>query len=89
VGWDGETGDRLQIAGWRLDRAVARLEGRIARRLARAEAVAEERGRLAAELKATRARARELEAAGAAAATALDRAIVQIHEVLAEQAARA
>jgi Domain of unknown function (DUF4164) len=85
---DSVSGSPIQVAGWRLDRAVAKLEGRIARRLARAEALAEDRERLAADLKATRARAQELEAAGAAAAAALDRAINQINEVLAEQGAQ-
>jgi hypothetical protein len=77
------------VAGWRLDRALSRLEGRIARRLARNEVKAEDHERLVAELRATRARAQELELAGAAAATALDRAITQINEVLADQGAKA
>ncbi|MBV8682957.1 MAG: hypothetical protein JO111_08805, partial [Caulobacteraceae bacterium] len=70
--------------GWRLERALSRLEGRIARRLADAE----DYERLTAELRATRTRAQELEVAGAAAAAALDRAINQINEVLAEQGAK-
>ncbi|HSZ52317.1 MAG TPA: DUF4164 family protein [Caulobacteraceae bacterium] len=86
---DAALGSAIQVAGWRLERALSRLEGRIARRLAGAEAKAEDHDRLAAELRATRTRAQDLEVAGAAAAAALDRAINQINEVLAEQGARA
>jgi Domain of unknown function (DUF4164) len=85
---DSVSGSPIQVAGWRLDRAVARLRGRIARRLEHAEFLAEDREHLAAELNAARVRAQELEAAGAAAAAALDRAISQINDVLAEQGAR-
>lgn len=86
---DATSGSAIQVAGWRLERALSRLEGRIARRLARAEAKAEDHDRLMSELRATRTRTQELEVAGAAAAAALDRAINQINEVLAEQGARA
>ena len=85
---DAASASAIQVAGWRLDRALSRLEGRIARRLAGAEAKAEDHERLLAELGATRTRARELEVAGVAAATALDRAITQINEVLSEQGAK-
>lgn len=77
------------MAGWRLDRALSRLEGRIGRRLASIEARSEDHERLLAELQATRSRAQELELAGAAAAAALDRAITQINDVLADQGAKA
>lgn len=82
---DAASGSAIQVAGWRLDRALSRLEGRIARRLAGIEAGFEDHARLVAELRATRSRAEELEVAGAAAAAALDRAISQINEVLADQ----
>jgi hypothetical protein len=82
---DVVSGSGLQVAGWRLERALSRLEGRIGRRLASIEATWEDHERLAAELRATRSRAKELEVAGAAAAAALDRAISQINEVLADQ----
>ena len=85
---DAVSGNAIQVAGWRLERALSRLERRIARRLAGVEAKAEDHERLVAELRATRTRAQELEVAGAAAAAALDRAINQINEVLAEQGAK-
>ena len=85
---DAATGKAIQVAGWRLERALSRLEGRIARRLAGVDAKVEDHERVMAELRATRTRAQELEVAGAAAAAALDRAINQINEVLAEQGAR-
>lgn len=85
---DAASGSAIQVGGWRLERALSRLEGRIARRLAGAEAKAEDHERLLSELRATRSRAQELEVAGAAAAAALDRAINQINEVLAEQGAK-
>ena len=85
---DAVTGNAIQVAGWRLERALSRLEGRLARRLAGVEAKAEDNERLLTELKATRTRAQELEMAGAAAAAALDRAINQINEVLSEQGAK-
>ncbi len=87
-----EVGDRVQVAAWRLERALSRLEARLERRLARLEATfaeADDRAQLAAELAACQARARDLESAGAAAASALGRAIVQIRGVLAEQTAKA
>jgi hypothetical protein len=89
---DREVGDRVQVAAWRLERAMSRLEARLERRLARLEASfaeADDRAQLAAELAASQARARDLESAGAAAASALGRAIVQIRGVLAEQTAKA
>jgi hypothetical protein len=85
---DAVSGSAIQVAGWRLDRALSRLEGRIARRLAGFEVKAEDHERVVAELGATRTRAHELELAGAAAAAALDRAITQINDVLAEQGAK-
>lgn len=85
-----DKGGRMQVAAWRLERALSRLEARLASRLSRFEAdvaAAAERERLASELDACRSRARELESAGSAAASALGRAIAQIREVMAERAA--
>jgi hypothetical protein len=74
------TGERapaaqVDLATWRLDRALGQLEARVARRLATAEA-----GLTA--LAACEDRAKELEAAAAAAALALDRAISEVQSAL-------
>jgi hypothetical protein len=77
----------IELAGRRLERAVALLEQRIAQKLALASAGAgtafdEDRARLAAALDDARARERELEDAGAAASAALARAISEIRATL-------
>jgi hypothetical protein len=74
------TGDQapaaqVDLATWRLERALGQLEARVVRRLATAEAGLKE-------LAAAEDRARELEAAGAAAALALDRAISEIQSAI-------
>jgi hypothetical protein len=76
-----EPGRGLELAGWRLERALARLEARLAERLERATTDA-------ADLAIARERIGDLELAGTAAAAALDRAIVQIREMLAREPSR-
>ena len=77
----------LEIAAKRLERAVFLLEQRLGERLKEAGAEAgglfdQDRAKLAAELDETRARERELEAAGAEASAALGRAILEIRAAL-------
>jgi len=77
----------LELAARRLERAVAMLEQRIARRVATASAGAgtasdEDRARMATALDEARARERELEEAGAVASQALARAISEIRATL-------
>jgi hypothetical protein len=77
----------LDVAAKRLERAVLMLEQRLAERLKRAGAEAgglfdQDRAKLAVELDEARARERELEEAGAEAAAALGRAIVEIRAAL-------
>jgi len=77
----------LDLAARRLEQAVHVLEQRLAQRLKTAgEAVGglfdQDRAKLAAELDETRARERELEAAGAEASAALGRAILEIRAAL-------
>jgi hypothetical protein len=78
----------LELAAKRLERAVALLEQRMAQGqpAAGAEAgglfAAQDPARLAAELDQSRARERELEAAGAEASAALGRAILEIRSAL-------
>lgn len=77
----------LELAAKRLDRAVAMLEQRLAKRLKQAGAEAgglfdQDRAKLAAELDQARARERELEEAGAEASAALGRAILEIRAAL-------
>jgi hypothetical protein len=66
---------QVDLATWRLERAVSQLEARIARRLASVEAGLKE-------LAGCEDRTRELEAAGAVAAEALDKAISEIQATL-------
>ena len=78
----------VDAAARRLERAVALLESRVQALTARAEESAGglfefDRSKLAAELDASRARERELEALGAEASEALGRAIQDIREALA------
>lgn len=78
----------LDLAAKRLDRAVATLEQRLTERVKRAGAEAgglfdQDRANLAAQLDESRARERELEAAGAEASEALGRAIVELRAALA------
>ncbi len=79
----------LDQATRRLDRALATLEQRLARRLAEAgqqagSSIDQDRANLAAELDGARARERQLEEAAAAAYDALAGAIAEIRQVLAE-----
>jgi hypothetical protein len=82
---DAESG--LDMAVRRLERATAMLESRLTGLLSMAKAEAgglfdQDRSKLADELDAARGRERELQAAGAEAAQALDRAIAEIRTVL-------
>jgi hypothetical protein len=77
----------LEAASRRLERAVALLEGRVAELTNLAEGANAglfdfDRSKLAAELDASRAREKELEAAGAEASQALGRAIEGIRQAL-------
>jgi thioesterase domain-containing protein len=79
----------LDLAARRLERALAMLEQRLARRLAEAGQQAgaasdQDRANLAAELDAARARERDLEEAASAAYDALAGAIAEIRQVLGE-----
>lgn len=81
----------LDLAAKRLDRAVMALEQRLAEKLRTAGAEAgglfdADRNRLAEELDRARAREKDLEAAGAEASAALDRAIAEIRAVTGEDA---
>jgi hypothetical protein len=77
----------LDEAARRLDHALARLEVRLSALAGQAESANgglfdEDRSHLAAELDASRARERELEAAGQAASQALGRAIAGVRTAL-------
>ncbi len=84
---DGNSETALDAASRRLDLALAKLESRLSGMAATAKAEVgglfdNDRAQLAAELDAARARERELKAAGAEAAEALDKAISEIREAL-------
>jgi hypothetical protein len=84
---DGNSETALDAASRRLDLALAKLESRLNGMVSTAKAEVgglfdQDRSQLAAELDAARARERELKAAGAEAAEALDRAIAEIREAL-------
>jgi hypothetical protein len=86
---DGGQDSALTLAARRLEQAAARLEQRLAARLAEVETHAggafdQDRARLAADLDAARARERELQDAGAHASAALSRAIGEIRAALGE-----
>ena len=75
----------LELAARRLEQAVHVLEQRLAQRLKAAQAggaFEADRAKLAAELDESRARERELEAAGLEASQALGRAILEIRAAL-------
>jgi hypothetical protein len=77
----------LEEAARRLDHALSRLEVRMSTLAGQAEQANgglfdQDRSHLAAELDASRARERELEAAGAAASQALGRAIAGVRTAL-------
>jgi hypothetical protein len=81
----------LDAAARRLDLALAKLESRLGGLVSNAKAEVgglfdHDRSQLAAELDAARARERELKAAGAEAAAALDRAILEIRDALGSKA---
>ena len=83
----------LDLAARRLDRALQQLEQRMRVRLQEAGAEAgglfdQDRAKLAAELDASRAREKALEAAGAEASAALGRAITEIRAALTRDGAR-
>ena len=84
---DASSETALDAASRRLDLALAKLESRLSGMAATAKAEVgglfdNDRSQLAAELDAARARERELKAAGAEAAEALDKAIAEIREAL-------
>src|ERR1700761_9855225 len=84
---DGNSETALDAASRRLDLALAKLESRLNGMAATAKAEVgvlfdNDRAQLAAELDASRARERELEAAGQEAARALDQAIAEIRNAL-------
>jgi hypothetical protein len=75
----------LELAARRLEQAVHLLEQRLAQRLKAATdggLFDQDRARLAAELDESRARERELEAAGLEASQALGKAILEIRAAL-------
>ncbi len=81
----------LDAAARRLDLALAKLESRMGAAVSSAKAEVgglfdHDRSQLAAELDAARARERELKAAGAEAAEALDKAIAEIRQALGAKA---
>ena len=79
----------LDLAAKRLERAVQKLEQRLAEKLRQASAddlFGQDRAELAAELDRARARERELEEAGAQASEALGKAIQEIRAALSGQA---
>jgi hypothetical protein len=83
-----ETGDSIELAARRLERAVVMLEQRLSRLSGEAEAGGlfdQDRSKLASELDAARARERELADAGEQASLALGRAIAEIRAALGEQ----
>ncbi|HXU99696.1 MAG TPA: DUF4164 family protein [Caulobacteraceae bacterium] len=78
-----ESGGRLDVAAQRLERALTMLDQRLAKRVAEAGADAgglfdQDRAKLAADLDASRARARQLEEAAAEASAALGKAIAEL-----------
>ena len=80
----------LDLAAKRLERAIAVLEQRLTERVKAASAVAgglfdQDRSNLADELDRSRAREKELEAAGAEASAALARAIAEIRALVGEK----
>jgi len=82
----------LDAAVRRLERALTELEKSLGGRAASGGvdlATEQDRARLAAELDESRARERELEAAGAQASAALGRAIAEIRAALGDETARA
>jgi hypothetical protein len=85
---DGMSGENaLDLAARRLEQAIHVLEQRLAQRLKAAGDEAgglfdQDRAQLAAQLDESRARERDLEAAGAEASAALGRAIVEIRAAL-------
>ena len=88
---EGTSETALDAATRRLDLALAKLESRLGGMMTTAKAEIgglfdQDRSQLAAELDAARARERELKAAGAEAAEALDRAIVEIRQALGTRA---
>lgn len=87
---DGNSETALDAAARRLDLAVSKLESRMGGMMSNAKAEVgglfdQDRSKLAAELDLSRARERELEAAGQEAAQALDRAIAEIRQALGAQ----
>ncbi|MGH6986170.1 MAG: DUF4164 family protein [Caulobacteraceae bacterium] len=88
---NSDTGEALDSATRRLERAIHLLEQRVEGRLAEAGEHArgtsdQDRSRLAAELDSARARSRRLEQAGQAASAALAEAIVDLEGLLAKSA---
>jgi hypothetical protein len=81
---DGGFDSPVNAAAARLEAAIERLRQRLAARAPTPDA-SESSSALAAELAAARVRQRELEAAGAQASTALDRAIGEIRAALGER----
>jgi hypothetical protein len=86
-----DTGEALDSASRRLERAISLLEQRVASRLAEAGSRAgglmdQDRADLAAELDQARSRERQLEEAGTAASSALAKAIDEIRSALGERA---
>ena len=84
---DAAPGGQIQGAIKRVDRAVALLEQRLAKRLEEAGAqagglLAQDRAQLAADLDAARSRQRELEEAGAQASELLGQVAAQIGAAL-------
>lgn len=89
---DGNSETALDAAARRLDLALAKLESRLNGMMSSAKAEVgglfdQDRSHLAAELDAARAREKELKAAGAEAAEALDKAIAEIRQALGARAA--
>lgn len=75
----------IDQASKRLDQALRQLEQKLARRGAESGGLFDDdRARLAAELDQSRAREKELEAAGAEASAALGRAIAEIQSALSQ-----
>jgi Domain of unknown function (DUF4164) len=88
---DTAPGGRLEAATTRLERALALLDQRLAKRLAEAGAQAgdlfdQDRTKLAADLDACRSRERELAEAGAQASEALTKAIAELRGQLGPEA---
>lgn len=82
-----ETGDSIELAARRLERAVVMLEQRLSRLSGEADAGGlfdQDRAKLASELDAARSRERELAEAGEQASLALGRAIAEIRAALGE-----